>query len=141
MCYCSNLYHAYNNNYNRVTITSLFLSAYNLFASHIFSLFFSHAILLTAFLYSLHLHIGDLWTHNFTQDWLNYHWLSSALSCPFIVQQDPSNKHSWSWRFAYSPCHLFIPHVCCCWFRCSIYLLVVLLYIKSGLEAQEVAVV
>ena len=30
-------------------------------------------------------------------------WLSSALSCPFIVQQDQPNERSWNSRFLFSP--------------------------------------
>ena len=31
-----------------------------------------------------------------------YKWLTSAMSCPFIVQQNQSNERSWTGRFAYS---------------------------------------
>ena len=40
---------------------------------------------------------------NFTQGRLNSYCLSSALSCPFIVQHIQSNKRSWIRRFAFSP--------------------------------------
>ena len=61
------------------------------------SLFLSHN-------YSLDLYNGDLqtttflFTRYFTQGWLNsyYSWLSSALSCLFIVQHNQSNKLYWS---------------------------------------------
>ena len=40
-----------------------------------------------------------LFIRNFTPGWLNYHHLSSTLSCPFIVQRKLSNERSWSRTF------------------------------------------
>ena len=37
-----------------------------------------------------------LFTRNFTQGWLNTYYSSSALSCPFIVQDKQSNERSWN---------------------------------------------
>ena len=71
--------------YTTLTVRSLFLSIYNLFATP------------TCSAYSC-----DVQTSNFIQHWLNYHWLLSALSCPFIVQQDQSNECFWSRRFLLS---------------------------------------
>ena len=57
--------------------------------------------------------------------WLNYYWVSSTLSCPFIFQHDQSNGHSWSRRFSFSSrelhreyalAYLSIPHAYWCLF-------------------------
>ena len=102
LCHCSNLY-------TTITITITACSIW-LFA-----------ILLTTTIV--------LFTGNFTQSWPNSYWLSSALSCPFIVQEDQSNERSWSSRFVHSASrefyviacmcaflYLSVPHACCCWF-------------------------
>ena len=69
----------------------------------IYSLFLSHN-------YSHHsVRNGDLqttivyFTRNITQGWLNSDWLSSALSCPFIAQNNQYNEHSLSRKFVFSP--------------------------------------
>ena len=86
----------YNNNYNNNLLSSLLLA-------HNYSLFCSQSFC-KHFTYSLDLHNRDLQTRNrnLSQGWLNYNWLSSAMSCLFIDQQDQSNERCWTGRFAYS---------------------------------------
>ena len=113
-----------NNTYTTIitTITtrSLFLSAYNLFASNTCSLFFSHNYLLFSHnlfvstnTYSLDLYSEELeprtttvlFTRNASSykiDWITTDWLP-ALSCPFIVQHEQSKERFWSRRFSFSP--------------------------------------
>ena len=51
--------------------------------------------------YSAH-NLDSLFTRNRNTRLIDYNSLSSAMCCPFIVQQDQSNKRSWTGRFAYS---------------------------------------
>ena len=98
----------YNNNYNNNLLGSLFLAHnYSLFCSQPFC---KHCT------YSSDLHNHDLQTPNVPQFWLNYYWLSSAMSCPFIVQQDQPNERSWTGRFAYSVLENSIATACICAF-------------------------
>ena len=81
-----------------------------------------------------------LLTCNFTQSWLNSYWLSSALSCPFVVQHDKSNEFGVvglrsslletsiatafvCMRNLILVC-FFFPHACYFWFACWMDLLV-----------------
>ena len=82
-----------------ITVRSLFLSAYNLFASHTCTLFCTQ---LTQ-------------TRNFTQDWLNYYWLLPALSGPFIYTRLQSAERSPSRRYMISPSRgLYRESLCIC---------------------------
>ena len=44
-----------------------------------------------------------LFTRNFTQGWLNSYNSLLPLSCPFIVQHNQYNEHSWNRTFVFSP--------------------------------------
>ena len=81
-----------------INTCSFFLSAYNLFASNNTC--------------SLDLFSGDhqtmtvLFTRNASshkKDWMNFYFLSLALSCRFIVQDNQSNERSGSRRFVFRP--------------------------------------
>ena len=112
-------------------LTSIF---YSLFFSHNYSLFCSQ--------WRSSNHDCSLHTpRNFTQDWLNSYYSSSALSWPFIVLHKQSNERCWSRMFVFSlsrglyrdytvfcvlctHCclcirilvYLFFSYTCCCWF-------------------------
>ena len=70
--------------------TTICYSVHNLFCKH--------------YSYSFDLHNGYPQTHNriFTQGWLNYYWLSSALSCLFIFSYLHFTECSQSRRFTTS---------------------------------------
>ena len=87
-----------------ITIRSLYLSPYNLFASHTCLLFISYN-------YVLELHNGVLqivtvlFTRSFTQGWLNSYWLYADLQ---------SDAASWSGTFGVSPSQeFFCDYVSC----------------------------
>ena len=71
--------------------------------------------------WSVDLYSGDLqtttvfFTLNFTQGWLNSYCLSSALSCPLIVQNKWCNERSWSRRFVFSASQeLYLENIVVC---------------------------
>ena len=77
MCHGSNLYHVYNN-IMTITIRSLFLSAYNLFASHTCS-FSSHT--------TIHCSAHNLFVSNKPSQWRSSHktdWIITD-SCPLYL--------------------------------------------------------
>ena len=96
MCYCSNLYNAYNNNYNynNYLFVTIRYSAHNLYVStNTYSLgSYSNEFQTTTVLF----------TRNFTQDRLNSYCLPSALSFSFIVQHNQYKERSWSRTFVFS---------------------------------------
>ena len=120
MCNCSN-----NNNYITINICSLSLSAYNHFVSNNSC----------SIQWRSSIHEYSLYTQCvFTQDWLNYYWLSSSLVCTFIVQHNQSNESSWSRRFMFLPSQelsdeLFV--VVSLLELCSMYLLMRIAYTLS----------
>ena len=92
MCHCSNLNHInnYNNDYSFIILT--WFQSYC--KPHLFVILFTGLFFTTAELV--------LFTCNFTQGWLNFYWLPSALFCSFIVQQDQSNERAWNRTLACS---------------------------------------
>ena len=95
-----------------ITTRLLFLSAYNLFANHICSLYFSPN-------HSLDLHNGDLktntvlFTHNFIQGWLNSYYSLCLFCLALLVQHNQYNELSWSRTFFLS-LFLFVYNVHSC---------------------------
>ena len=137
---CLNLYHVQNNNYNNnylfiifICLQSFLQATLGRYSSYTTIRCFAHNLFVNNTL------IRQIFTpnHNFTQDCFNYFSLASALSCPFIIQQDHPNKRSRNERFLFSLLEnsiptalLFLysrtyhsPHAYCCWFRCSMHLL------------------
>ena len=123
-----------------INIRSLFLSAYNLFASHTFSLFFSYDYSLFCSqpfckqcTYSLDHHSGDLQKRIFTQDWLSFNWPLPALFGPFVYARLQSAERSQCKRFMISPSReLYRERLCICvlrlvWPAC----LLLLVYLKG----------
>ena len=75
----------YNNNYNNICLFDIFLT-------QLFAILLTLEILKPLFWF----------TRNFTPGWLISDYLSSALSCVFILQHDQSNERFWNRSFAFS---------------------------------------
>ena len=121
--------HVYNNNYNNNYSYVITFSAYNLFASHTCTLFFSHDYSLFCSqpfvsTYSLDLHKSYFQTRNrnLSQGWTDLqmtHWsLYPTLLYTHVFSLQNILIHS-------------LPHACCCWFKCSMYLLVCIMRYPS----------
>ena len=102
-----------------ITNRSLFLFAYKPFCKpqlcvKLLTLLFG-ILLIISFCKHHTYSTGQRRNRNFTQGWLIYNWLSPALSCPFVFQQQQSNKSSWSRRFLFSPSReLYCDHLYMC---------------------------
>ena len=103
--------------YNNNLFISLFLSHnYTLFFLHFYSLkqpLTTVQSLFTTAIFKLLVFSSQL---VFTQGWLNFYYLSSALSCRFYSPtQKQSNEHSWSRTFTLSPSReLHCDHIVVC---------------------------
>ena len=136
MCRCSNLYHIYNNNYNKNLFIRYSICLQSFCKQYLFVIL--HPRL---FAWSSQRQSSN---RNFTQGWLNSYWVMLALSCPFIVPHKQSNERSWSRRFVLSLFWKSIAIVCICAFSqsyCFSLLLIVppplmlcalILYISGG---------
>ena len=129
MCHCSNLYHVYNNTYKSNYSFFILICLQPFCKPHLYFILLHGYLLFCSqpfckqYTYSLDLPSGDLQTHNFTQDWLNYNWLLSALSGRFIYVCLQSAERSQSRGCIILPSielcsvsafsYLSVPHACC----------------------------